>query len=331
MARLAGTMEERLLLPTYGGRWPLAPIALHRGLSLPLQLAGPLRRGTAASAGGPVELAAVGRAKLIAPLAQRLLGSALPEPAATRHGLWSPGALDRLEGEMVFAEVHPWMAPRFRRSGWLVVPDAVRWIGELAEVPGPTPPRSLREDLRKVARQGFRLSQATAPADWEMFATRMVEPQARARYGEEAWVPSPRLLRELRDAGTLHLVHQGDDVVAGICSVPRGDTLWIPVMGVRDADPTLFRRGASLAAVALSIEWARARGFRAVDLGRTSPFLNDGVQRMKRKWGLHPALDPLAHLVAIRARSAAARAAFVREPLFVVDWRGLRVHGAPQS
>ncbi len=211
------------------------------------------------------------------------------------------------------------------------MPAAVRWVGELEEIPGPSPSRSLREDLRKVARQGFALVQTTDPADWELFATRMVEPQARARFGGQAWVPSARLLAEFRRAGTLHLVRQGEEVVAGICSVPSGDTLWLPVMGVRDADPLLFRQGASLAAVALTIEWARARGYRRMDLGRTSPFVTDGVQRMKRKWGFRPAADPLAHLVAVRAVSGAARAAFAREPVLALDWRGLRVHGTGET
>jgi hypothetical protein len=228
-----------------------------------------------------------------------------------------------MEADLVAAEVHRWMAPRFRRAGWLIVPSSVRWCGELARVPGPTPPHSLREDLRKLARQGFTLTQTTSPADWELFASRMVVPQARARFGAQAWIPSRRLLRRLERAGMLHLVRQDGRAVAGVCSVPCGDTAWLPISGVLDGDPLLFRRGASLATFALAIEWVRAQGYRRLDAGRTSPFLSDGVQQFKRKWGLRPAADPLAHLTAVRIGSETARAAFAREPVLVEAEGGL--------
>ena len=95
-----------------------------------------------------------------------------------------------------------------------------------------------------------------------------------------------------------------------------------------DGDPILFRRGASLAALTLGIEWARAEGCRQVDAGRTGPFLGDGVLRLKRKWGLRPVVDPLAHVVAVRVRSPAARTAFAREPVLVETSDGIaEYHG----
>jgi hypothetical protein len=326
LGRLAAAVEERLIVPTYGSRWPLASIAAHRGLSLPLQLVGPLRRSTASSGGTVVRVAAIGRDKRIAALVDRLFGAAECGTLESPSGLWRPAALERLAADVVLAEVHRWMAPRFRRAGWLILPDSVRWVGDLAEVPGPAPSHSVREDLRKIAKQGFTLVQSDADADWGLFATRMVAAQARARFGEGAWVPSRRFLRELRRVGTLHLVRLDGESVAGMCSVPRGDTVWLPLSGVRDGDPALFRRGASLATLALTFAWAREQGFRAVDAGRTSPFLSDGVQRVKRKWGLHPVVDPLAHVVAVRINSEAVRAAFAREPVLVEGFGGLRTY-----
>ena len=327
MSGLAARIEERLLVPTYGSRRPFASIAAHRSLALPLQLSGPVRLRTVA-ADLPIRVAGIGRDKLIGPFVARLLGAGSVADAGPRRGLWSPAALAGLEADLVVAEVHRWMAPRFRRAGWIIVPDAVRWTGELSAVPGPTPPRSLREDLRKIARQGFTLEQSRSAADWELFATRMVAPQAVARFGDQAWIPSPRLLRELARAGTLHLVRLEGRMVGGACSVPAGDTLWLPLLGVLDGDPALFRRGASLAALAPPIAWARAQGYRRVDAGRTGPFLRDGVLQLKRKWSLQPTADPLAHVMAVLARSAAARAAFGREPVLIEDQVGVRpFHG----
>jgi hypothetical protein len=58
-------------------------------------------------------------------------------------------------------------------------------------------------------------------------------------------------------------------------------------------------------------------------MGRTSPFLHDGVQQYKRKWGLEPVRDPLAHLAAVWAGSEAARLGFAREPVLVEHETGL--------
>jgi hypothetical protein len=327
-ARLATAVEERLLVPTYASRWPAAPVAAHRGLALPLQLRGPVRRLRAETEAGPLRIAAAGRAKLLAPMVERWSGQSAPVAAEAACGLWRPGTLGRLDADLILAEVHRWAAPRFRRAGWMVVPDAVRWVGALSEVPGPSPCHSVREDRRKVRNAGFTLVPAGSAADWELFTGRMLAPQALARFGDDAWVPSASLLAELRRAGSLHLVLLDGRAVAGIFAVRRGDSVWFPVSGVLDGDPTLFRRGASLAALTLGFEWARAAGCRRVDAGRTGPFLRDGVPRLKRKWGLRPVVDPLAHVVAVRVRSPVARAAILRDPVLIETAQGIaEYHG----
>jgi hypothetical protein len=62
-------------------------------------------------------------------------------------------------------------------------------------------------------------------------------------------------------------------------------------------------------------------------MGRTSPFLHDGVQQYKRKWGLTAAPDPLAHLTAVWVGSDAARLAFAREPVLADGDEGLWLYG----
>jgi hypothetical protein len=99
--------------------------------------------------------------------------------------------------------------------------------------------------------------------------------------------------------------------------------VWFPLLGVRDGDPALLRAGVAVATYALGFEWARRQGCSRVDMGRTSPLLNDGVQQYKRKWGLSPALDPLAHLMAVWVGSDAARIAFARQPVLAEGDEGL--------
>ena len=320
--RSAAALEERLLVPAYASRWAPLTVVAHRMLALPLQLRGPARRRTVESGDQKVTLLEIGRPKLTEPLCTRLFGELPPPENGTSRSLRDPlratGA-----AHLVVAEVHRWVASRFRRAGWVIVPDQVRWRGELSALPPPSPSHSLKDDLRKVRSQGYVLEHATSAADWEEFVTTMVAPQANARFGDDAWIPSAYLLRQFAEQGRLHFVVRGGIRVGGICSLRSGDTLWLPLSGVRHGDPALLRAGVSVAAWALAMAWARTEGCVTVDMGRTSPFLHDGVQQYKRKWGLDPCPDPLAHLAAVWVGSDAARLAFAREPVLIEREAGL--------
>ena len=322
---LATSIEERLLVPAYASRWALASVVAHRSLALPLQLMGHLRRRTVSFNDESLKLVEIGREKLIRPLASRWFG-ALPSPVEeTRRALWTPGTLAEESGaDLVLAEVHRWMAPRFRTAGWHIVPRSVWWRGDLAAIPPALPSHGLQDNLRKVRKYRYTLEQTTRPADWEEFYSTMVAPQAVARHGESAWIPSRRYIAALARIGILHLVMRASEPVAGICTVRRGDSLWLALSGVRNGDPDLLRQGAGFATLALTIDWAKAEGFRQLDAGRTGPFLSDGVQRLKRSWGLEPAVDPLAHVVAMWVGSSSARRALAREPVLVEHQSGIQ-------
>jgi Acetyltransferase (GNAT) domain len=319
--RSTAAIEERFLVPAYTSRWSSLSVAAHRVLALPLQLRGPVRRRTVTSGEQELSLLEIGRAKLTEPLCVWLFGQ-LPaaEPEAS-HSLSDPEFA--LTADLVVAEVHRWIAPRFRRAGWIIVPDQVRWRGELSALPPPEPSNSLKDDLRKLRSRGYTLEHATSRRDWQEFAAEMVEPHACARFGSDAWVPSPYLWRQFAERGRLHFVVRDGIRVGGFCTILSGTTAWVPLSGVRHGDPALLRAGVSVAAYALAFDWARRQGCLVVDMGRTSPFFHDGVQQYKRKWGLDPVPDPLAHLMAVRLGSRAARLAFAREPVLVEREAGL--------
>lgn len=323
---LAAEVEERLLIPSYASRWAFAPISAHRTMSLPLQLVGQAQRRTVQSGATQIEVLGIGRKKLIDPVCARLFGDLPASRAEGRQIAWSPGGLTYFESDLVVAEVHRWMTPRFRRAGWLIVPSSVRWHGDLASVPPPEPSRSLLANLAKIRKHDFRLIQASGPEDWAEFYETMVGPQALARHGSTAWSPSRAFRRQLAQRGTLHLVVENGVRIAGACTITHDDTVWFPLLGVRHGDPQLLQRGASVAALALPLEWARGQNYRRVDLGRTGPFLNDGLQHYKRKWGFVPGLDPLAHVTAVWIGSEEARQAFRREPVLVEHGAGLRAY-----
>jgi hypothetical protein len=325
---LVTLVEERLLVPTYTSRWGTASVLAHRGMALPLQLIGDVRRRQLQIGGTSIGMIEVGREKLLRPIGTRLFGE-LPRPVRQMsRALWSPDAVtEGSTADLVIAEVHRWMAPRFRRAGWVIVPQSVRWQGELSAIPPKDCSHGLLDNLRKVRRQNFTLQQAGLSPDWAEFFDTMVAPQAQVRHGSSAWMPSRQLMEEFAQVGILHFVMRGRERVAGICTVPRGDTLWLAISGVRHGDPDLLRQGASFAILALTIEWARAQGYRFLDAGRTGPFVHDGLQQFKRKWGLHPVSDPLSHLAAVWVGSTLVRDAFARQPVLVERGDDLRVYG----
>jgi hypothetical protein len=320
------SVEERFLVRAYGSSRASAWVAAHDALALPFHLRGTVRESLARTADGTLRVVAIGRDKHLGPIRARLLDSRTPGVTRGIRSLLDPGALG-FEADLILAEIHPWLAARYRRAGWLIVPDAVRWRADLAMLPPPRASTSLKADLSKVRRHGYTLERAGSTQDWADFYGHMVVPQARVRFGEEAWIPSERLRRELAARGTLHFVRRDGVRVAGICAVRHGRTLWMPVMGLRQGDTNLLREGAYSAAFSLLFAWARGEGCTRVDAGRTSPFTLDGVHRFKRKWGFEPAADPLSHLIAVRAGEA-ARPAFARQPVLIDTGSRLAVHPA---
>ena len=328
---IAAHIEERLLVPTYASQWAPASIAAHRGMALPFQLTGRLHRWSVTIGGKQLQLVGVGRKKLLEPFYSRLFGDLPVSSREARRLLWAPDPLAAILADVVMVEVHRWMAARFQRAGWMLLPEAVRWEGALDQVPPSLPSKSLRDDLRKVRNNGFTLAPGNTAQDWDEFYTQMVEPQARSRHGARAWLPSRGLMDQIAAAGRLHFIKRDGVRVAAACSVSQGDKLWLPLIGIRNGDPLLLRQGAGNAALALTFDWARSEGYRQVDAGRTSPFLKDGIQQTKRKWGLSPIPDPLSHVVAIRPRTEAARQAFAAEPVLIEDGSVLRVYAGEMA
>lgn len=325
--RIATTLAELFVVPVrcspHGDRWAAARAAL----AVPWQLAGGVSRCTAWMEGEEVDVLCVGRALRLRSLLRRLLGVVgMPERLGWR--VLAQVVVGRGPAhELIAAEIPPWAAPRLRSAGWIIVPESVRWFGEVSALPPKRPSDSLRSDLRKLRKRQYSLDVGTSPEDWREFFERMVLPHAHARFGREAWIPTPRLRRELAGRGTLLFLTENGERVAGLCAVGIGRMLWFPLLGIRDGDAELLRAGASAGLNALSIEWARARGFVRLDRGQSSPFVRDGLHAYKRNWGLTPAPDPLTSLVALRldpGRPALARA-FAREPVLVQGPSGLEL------
>jgi Acetyltransferase (GNAT) domain len=328
---LTAYVEERFLVPAYSSRQAPMWIAAHRALSMPFQLQGPMRRYVARMEQEELQIVAIGRSKRFKPLFHRLFGEVRQVELSATRTIWQPEWLGDLEADLVVADVHRWVAQGFREAGWVIVPGSVRWSGDPALLPPSPPCHSLREDLRKLRRYHYTLQQATGGREWNEFHQTMLVPQAMTRFGESAWLPTRRFLKELAAKGTLHFLLRDGERVAGIVTVRHGDTLWLPVSGVLGGNEALLREGTAVALYSKIFEWARGQGYRRIDSGRTSSFVNEGVHRNKFKWGLRPVPDPLAHLLAMRiGPKRALHRAFASQPMLIQTGAGLEPYaGGP--
>lgn len=325
MVSILAAAEERWLVPTFSSRYADTWIAAHEWLTFPFRLRGPVRRYLWPGGDRPRTVVTIGGVRRLRRFCEQLAGPLDETPPGGRHAVWSPSQLASVDADLVVAEIHRWAMTRFRRDGWLIMPNVVRWQGELAFLPPPQPSKSLRDDLRKVRQHKYRLARAYAMADWDEFYTTMVVPQAAQRFGDAAWFPSAGFRHALEKVAVLLFVYRGTERVGGFCAVPAGDAVWIPLIGTRAGDESLRREGVLAAAYALGMDWARAQGYRFLDLGRTSGFLSDGIAIYKRKWGLEPVSDPLTHVFAVKIGHPGAAAAFAREPVWIETDDGLEI------
>jgi hypothetical protein len=272
--------------------------------------------------GRSVSIACIGRRERFAPFLARLFDVVRLDDGGCGRRLRRGRRGTAVTGDLVAVALHPGARARFQRDGWTVVPEYVHWRAGLTDVPPERPGRSLRRNLRRVRvlEHELELVSHPTPSDLREFRVDMAEPLARTRFGVHAWVPSPALFRRLGGRCELLFVRVGGQRVAGQMIVRHRDEALGLLLGVRDGDPSLVRAGVQSALYAALLDHARRSGARSVDVGRTLPFVRDGVAAYKRQWGFAPHCDPMSPQIALRADLAhpGVRWALEREPLLTL-------------
>lgn len=280
------------------------------------------RRYVAEVEGRSVSVACIGRRERFAAFLARLFDVVRLDDVGCGRRLRGGRRGTALTGDLVAVALHPGASARFKRDGWTVVPEYVRWRAQVTDLPPERPGQSLRRNLRRVRALEHELELVShpTPSDLREFRVDMAEPLARRRFGAHAWVPSPALFRRLGRRCELLFVRVGGQRVAGQMIIRYRDEALAPLLGVRDGDPGLVRAGVQSALYAALLDHARRSGARTVDVGRTSPFLRDGVATYKRQWGFAPHCDPMSPQIALRADLAhpGVVSALEREPLLTL-------------
>jgi hypothetical protein len=243
---------------------------------------------------------------------------AVPRPMGT----WQAGEVCRQvernadQFDLVVVAMHRNAEPELRQKSF-TLPNFVRqWI----ELPTTAEAldasihanRETRKDRNKLLRNGFTYRISREERDVEEFYHTCHRPYILSRHGATAHVDSYREFRRyfLND-GELLMVWQHERMVSGVLMQQRDGVLHALLNGVLHADPELLQEGALAAEYYYSIVEAQRRGCTWQEMGRSRPFLNDGIVRFKKKWGcqVQPADDdPLEfHLMVGRWSPAVLR------------------------
>lgn len=317
---------------------PLRRVAAttRKAAAMPLYLRQRVAVCTGACADGPARIALWGK-----PASRRALFELLFDGAAViewRETRLLPGILHgapALDADLLVAETTPALAPAFRRRGWLVVPNQVRFGADISTLRAVAarPSKSLRSDLQLLARAGYRreVRRYTTALGRRAFDDYIV-PHARARFGATALASAFPWFDVQSCPGHVLAVFapsaREPDAVAII--IPRGRVLEFKSLGTRNGDPAIARAGGIHALYEGAIAFASEHGFAAVDAGRCRPWRRDGVATYKWKRGFRPIPDgaqTLEYAIRVLRPESAAAHRLSEAGVLVRTGAGFRVLG----
>ncbi|MFA5118705.1 MAG: GNAT family N-acetyltransferase [Candidatus Omnitrophota bacterium] len=191
--------------------------------------------------------------------------------------------------------------------------------------------KSLKNDMRRIKKHRFSFEITRDAECLRYFYHCLYVPFIKKAHGEAAFIREySDIQKKFLAAGPrcgLGVLRQGNEIVGGQIFFTRGGSLRIWLLGVKDGSRDHVNRGVVQALFQFSIRAFRERGFKAVDLGASRPFLNDGVIRFKKKWS--PVLSykksgEKMFLVTCAAAGQAVRHFLKRNPFMFVERGSLR-------
>lgn len=176
---------------------------------------------------------------------------------------------------------------------------------------------SVKSDLRRIRNSGLASFVTKDPRHFHEFYHRMYVPYINEVHGRGAFIwPYEVMKREFRRCELLMVSKEGQPI-SGILITYARPTPRLWSLGVRDADRQYLRDGAVTALFYYSFLHLEANGYQAADLGLSRPFLNDGVVRYKRKWGVRIVGTSVDWFVLMNLASTPGAHGFLRSHPFI--------------
>ncbi len=171
-------------------------------------------------------------------------------------------------------------------GSWFFIPA---WVGGEVSLPLPekiSRTETVKADWRRIAREGFEIEVTRDEERFKDFYYHLHLPLITQNFGASALIETYEQKRaqcKNFDLILLRRKSRPEHFVAGFLVVYEVDAPRIWSAGVRDGNPAEVRAGALAALYHLSLARLAQNGFTRVSLGKSRPFLRDGVLKFKRK------------------------------------------------
>lgn len=178
-----------------------------------------------------------------------------------------------------------------QKKGYIIIPE---WMETCLERSEPSEiffkhvKESARDDIaRKIKRYDFTYEITSDPQKFKVFYDSIYLPFILNRHRK---IVLPEAIDYLKiknmfERGELLLVKEKEEIVAGSIFFTYGKIASLMHLGVK-LEPDYLNKGAGSAIYYFFIDWAKKQGFNLIKFGGARPFLEDGLFRYKRKWGL---------------------------------------------
>lgn len=205
-----------------------------------------------------------------------------------------PAALARWQdvADITVARVDQFTQRMFSPSDWLRVPEWIRMVAPVPTTPGGFAANSARSDLRLIRKNGLTWRVSHDPDELATYLRRDYYPYTRLRHGDDAFVLSPRLMRRAFRRGGLLWVEKDGAPLAGLVFEHAPPMLRMSTVACVEADERHLQLGALAGVYLFSFEYARDRGFEALDMRGSRPCLSDPLFFVKRKYGGQAQVKP---------------------------------------
>jgi len=147
--------------------------------------------------------------------------------------------------------------------------------------------KSTKDDIRKIKKYGFTYEFTSDPKKFELFYQNIYLPFILDRHGKQVLPEAIDYLeiKTMFEKGRLLLVKENREIISGFVIYSQSKTAVFMYAGVK-LEPDYLTKSAGSALYYFFINWAKKQGFKVLKFGGARPFLEDGLFRYKRKWGM---------------------------------------------
>lgn len=245
-----------------------------------------LVEGNEATSGRPLSVLCAGVGSYLLELA---FGDSYRKRPAGRVWLWSLSRAVKEKGRGSALALIGVRGPYLRLvnlANSFLIPHWVRGEVDIPLGPSVLSNSSVKSDLRQIQKHQLHFSITKDPEHFHEFYHRMYVPYISAVHGQSAFIwPYEAKKSEFGHCELLLVTKEGQSI-AGILISYEKPTPRLWSLGVRDADRRHVKEGAVTALFYYSFMHLESHGYRVANVGLSRPFLDDGVLRYKKKWGV---------------------------------------------